>query len=141
MRYVAPAILSSQRVRKLSVLMMCSSRFSDRPAATVEPASAEAWKNPWARAIREYTYSPQPDRASFRVGAGGVRCRLGTTDQEVMRFDVLIIGAGPAGLSAAIRLRQLSQAQGRDYSVCVIEKGAGARPAQSTATDEAQAAY
>jgi electron-transferring-flavoprotein dehydrogenase len=45
-------------------------------------------------------------------------------DQEVMRFDVLIIGAGPAGLSAAIRLRQLCQAQGRDYSVCVIEKGA-----------------
>src|SRR6185312_12241633 len=40
------------------------------------------------------------------------------------RFDVLIIGAGPAGLSAAIRLRQLCQAQGSDYSVCVIEKGA-----------------
>ncbi|MGH8301762.1 MAG: NAD(P)/FAD-dependent oxidoreductase, partial [Steroidobacteraceae bacterium] len=46
-------------------------------------------------------------------------------DREVMRFDVLIIGAGPAGLSAAIRLRQLCQAQGRDFSVCVIEKGAG----------------
>ena len=45
-------------------------------------------------------------------------------DREVMRFDVLIIGAGPAGLSAAIRLRQLCQAEGRDYSVCVIEKGA-----------------
>ena len=45
-------------------------------------------------------------------------------DREVMRFDVLIIGAGPAGLSAGIRLRQLCQAQGRDYSVCVIEKGA-----------------
>src|SRR6185437_15307888 len=64
MRYVAPATSSSPRVRKLSVLMMFSSRFCDRPAATVEPASAEVWKNPWARAIREYTYSSQSDRAA-----------------------------------------------------------------------------
>ncbi|MDE2451540.1 MAG: NAD(P)/FAD-dependent oxidoreductase, partial [Gammaproteobacteria bacterium] len=44
-------------------------------------------------------------------------------DREVLTFDVLIVGAGPAGLSAAIRLRQLCQRQGRDFSVCVIEKG------------------
>jgi electron-transferring-flavoprotein dehydrogenase len=44
-------------------------------------------------------------------------------DREVLNFDVLIVGAGPAGLSASIRLRQLCQAQGRDFSVCVIEKG------------------
>ncbi|MGH8260215.1 MAG: FAD-binding protein, partial [Steroidobacteraceae bacterium] len=44
--------------------------------------------------------------------------------RESMAFDVLIVGAGPAGLSAAIRLRQLCRAQGREFSVCVIEKGA-----------------
>jgi electron-transferring-flavoprotein dehydrogenase len=44
-------------------------------------------------------------------------------DREVMQFDVLIIGAGPAGLSASIRLRQLCQAHGRNLTVCVIEKG------------------
>ena len=44
-------------------------------------------------------------------------------DREVMRFDVLIIGAGPAGLGAAIRLRQLCQTHNRDLSVCIIEKG------------------
>jgi len=41
-----------------------------------------------------------------------------------MGFDVCIVGAGPAGLSAAIRLKQLSKEKDMDISVCVIEKGA-----------------
>lgn len=47
-----------------------------------------------------------------------------TIERESMEFDVLIVGAGPAGLAAAIRLRQLARASGQDdFSVCVIEKG------------------
>lgn len=45
-------------------------------------------------------------------------------ERESMTFDVLIIGAGPSGLSAAIRLKQLAQEKGEDLSVCVLEKGA-----------------
>ncbi len=44
-------------------------------------------------------------------------------DRERMDYDVAIVGAGPSGLAAAIRLKQLSAEKGREISVCVLEKG------------------
>ena len=44
--------------------------------------------------------------------------------RESMEYDVVIVGAGPAGLSAAIRLKQLAADAGRELSVAVLEKGA-----------------
>ncbi|TVR11562.1 MAG: electron transfer flavoprotein-ubiquinone oxidoreductase [Salinarimonadaceae bacterium] len=45
-------------------------------------------------------------------------------EREAMDFDVVVIGAGPAGLATAIRLKQIAAEAGEDFSVVVVEKGA-----------------
>ncbi len=46
-----------------------------------------------------------------------------TASEDQLHFDVVIVGAGPASLSAAIRLKQLAQDADSDISVCILEKG------------------
>ncbi len=47
-----------------------------------------------------------------------------TVERDVMEYDVLIVGAGPAGLAAACRLKQRATDAGAEISVCVVEKAA-----------------
>ena len=47
-----------------------------------------------------------------------------TIERDVMKYDVLIVGGGPAGLSAAIKIKQIATRENKEISVCLVEKGA-----------------
>ncbi|KAM3578076.1 hypothetical protein VYU27_000175 [Nannochloropsis oceanica] len=89
-------------------------------------------ENRWGLSATSATRSRSINCSSATVwGKTRARCfsalasmDVAAQERDVMEYDVVTVGAGPAGLAAAIRLKQRANANGTELSVCVVEKGA-----------------
>ncbi|KAK3153049.1 hypothetical protein QOZ80_2BG0166960 [Eleusine coracana subsp. coracana] len=88
-------------------------------AAVAAASAGRALSSAWVAAPRPGHYP----RAVPCWGAAAPWARWLCSGREALSYDVVIVGAGPAGLAAAIRLKQLCRAADTDLSVCVLEKG------------------
>src|SRR5262245_64939878 len=87
------------------------------------PAAGElqqSWPRPTLTRRARSTYRTTRDHFGNRPMA---LAEAESSPREAMEFDVVIVGAGPAGLAAAIRLKQLAAQRDRALSVVVLEKG------------------
>eukprot|EP00741_Cyanophora_paradoxa_P017272 tig00020961_g16682.t1 len=102
---------AQQPLRRLSLTARCKSTAA--AMARLRPAASQPIRH----------LAGTASRAASQRQLTAEELAILKSPRDKMDFDVVIVGAGPAGLSAAIRLKQLEKETGKEISVCVVEKG------------------